>query len=230
MNEKRGAPPLKLTGGSISFKDVDFAYEGSGPVLSGFNLELPAGSKVALVGPSGAGKSTVLNLILRLFDPEARHGHDRRTGSARRDDRERARRSALLTQDPVIFDESIAPNIAYGSEGASEEEIIAAAEAAAAHDFIMKLPHGYQSRVGESGNRLSGGERQRIAFARAMLRNTPILLLDEPTSALDAEFGSESAGSDGASPEGAHRRHDRAPPVHGAEGRSDLLYGGGAHP
>ena len=95
--------------------------------------------------------------------------------------------SALLTQDPVLFDDSIAANIAYGSEGASEEAIIAAAEAAAAHDFISALPHGYQTRVGEAGNRLSGGERQRIAFARAMLRNTPILLLDEPTSALDAE-------------------------------------------
>jgi subfamily B ATP-binding cassette protein MsbA len=93
----------------------------------------------------------------------------------------------LLTQDPVLFDDTVAANIVYGSEGASEEEIVAAAEAAAAHDFIMALPQGYATRVGEAGNRLSGGERQRIAFARAMLRNTPILLLDEPTSALDAE-------------------------------------------
>ena len=96
---------------------------------------------------------------------------------------------ALLTQDPVLFDDTIAANICYGSEGASEEAMMAAAEAAAAHDFIMRLPKGYQTLVGETGNRLSGGERQRIAFARAMLRDSPIILLDEPTSALDAEIG-----------------------------------------
>ena len=187
VTEKRGAAPLKLAGGGISFKDVDFAYEGGGPVLSGFNLEVPAGRKVALVGPSGAGKTTVLNLILRLYDPlsgsvaiDAQDLRDATISSVRGT-------SALLTQDPVIFDESIAANIAYGAEGASEAEIVAAATAAAAHDFIARLPHGYQSRVGEAGNRLSGGERQRIAFARAILRNTPIVLLDEPTSALDAE-------------------------------------------
>ncbi|MCG8420118.1 MAG: ATP-binding cassette domain-containing protein, partial [Proteobacteria bacterium] len=94
---------------------------------------------------------------------------------------------ALITQDPVLFDDTVAANISSGSEWADEEEIAAAAEAAAAHDFIMRLPEGYQTRVGEAGTRLSGGERQRVAFARAMLRNTPILLLDEPTSALDAE-------------------------------------------
>lgn len=187
VTERRGAAPLKLPGGAIRFKDVDFAYEGGAPVLSGFDLEVPAGRKVALVGPSGAGKSTVLNLILRLYDPLSGEveidGQDLRgatIASVRG-------ASALLTQDPVIFDESIAANIAYGSEGASEEEIAAAAKAAAAHGFITRLPHGYQSRVGESGNRLSGGERQRIAFARAILRNTPVVLLDEPTSALDAE-------------------------------------------
>jgi subfamily B ATP-binding cassette protein MsbA len=93
----------------------------------------------------------------------------------------------LLTQDPVVFDDTIVANIAYGSEDSSEEEIVAAADAAAAHDFISRLPNGYQTRVGEAGIRLSGGERQRIAFARAILRDTPIVLLDEPTSALDAE-------------------------------------------
>ncbi len=187
VTEKRGAPPLKVTAGAITFKDVDFAYEQSGPVLSGFNLELPAGRKLALVGPSGAGKSTVLNLILRLFDPKA--GVIEIDGQDLRDVTIASVRaaSALLTQDPVIFDDTVAANISYGSPGASEEAIIAAAKAAAAHDFIMKLPYGYETRVGESGNRLSGGERQRIAFARAMLRDTPIVLLDEPTSALDAD-------------------------------------------
>ena len=187
VTEKRGAAPLKVAAGAISFKGVDFSYDVSGPVLSHFNLEVPAGSKVALVGPSGAGKSTVLNLILRLYDPIS--GSVEIDGQDLRDATIASVRgaSALLTQDPVIFDESIAANIAYGTEGADEVAIIAAARAAAAHDFITKLPHGYRSRVGESGNRLSGGERQRIAFARAMLRNTPIVLLDEPTSALDAE-------------------------------------------
>ncbi len=187
VSEARGAKPLRPGGGAISFRDVCFSYDGSGPVLRNFDLEVPAGKKVALVGPSGAGKSTVLNLILRFFDPK--------TGDVLIDDQDIRGvtissvrgASALLTQDPVLFDDTIAANIAYGSEGATEEDIAAAADAAAAHDFIMRLPDGYRTRVGESGTRLSGGERQRIAFARAMLRNTPILLLDEPTSALDAE-------------------------------------------
>jgi subfamily B ATP-binding cassette protein MsbA len=187
VTELRGAKPLRVTQGAISFERVNFAYESGGPILADFDLEIRAGQKVALVGPSGAGKSTVLNLALRFFDPLSGRilidGQDLREatlGSVRA-------ASALLTQDPVLFDDTVAANIAYGSEGASEEAIEAAAEAAAAHDFIQRLPEGYQTRVGESGGRLSGGERQRIAFARAMLRNTPILLLDEPTSALDAE-------------------------------------------
>jgi subfamily B ATP-binding cassette protein MsbA len=187
VTEKRGASPLKVVGGGIRFVNVNFHYDTGGPVLTNFDLEVPPGAKIALVGPSGAGKSTVLNLILRLYDPIS--GGVEIDGQDLRDVTIASARgaSALLTQDPVLFDESIAENIAYGSEDATEEEIAAAASAAAAHEFIMKLPHGYQTRVGEAGNRLSGGERQRIAFARAMLRNTPIVLLDEPTSALDAE-------------------------------------------
>jgi subfamily B ATP-binding cassette protein MsbA len=190
VTEARGAKPLQVAAGAISFRNVDFSYESGGPVLSNFNLEIPAGRRLALVGPSGAGKSTVLNLILRFFDPAA--GTILIDGQNVRDVTIASVRgaSALLTQDPVLFDDTIAANITYGSEGASEEEMMAAAEAAAAHDFIMRLPEGYQTRVGEAGIRLSGGERQRIAFARAMLRNTPIVLLDEPTSALDA--GSET--------------------------------------
>jgi subfamily B ATP-binding cassette protein MsbA len=140
-----------------------------------------------LVGPSGAGKSTVLNLILRFFDP--RSGAILIDGQDLRDATIASVRgaSALLTQDPVLFDDSIAANISYGSPGATDEAIVAAARAAAAHDFIGAMPNGYQTLVGEAGNRLSGGERQRIAFARAMLRDTRIVLLDEPTSALDAE-------------------------------------------
>jgi subfamily B ATP-binding cassette protein MsbA len=187
VTEARGARPLHVTAGAIAFKDVSFSYDEGGPVLNRFSLEVPAGSKLALVGPSGAGKSTVLNLVLRFFDPESGtiliDGQDLREATIA----SVRGASALLTQDPVVFDDTIAANIAYGSEWASEEEIMAAAEAAAAHDFIMRLPDGYQTRVGEAGIRLSGGERQRVAFARAMLRNTPILLLDEPTSALDAD-------------------------------------------
>jgi subfamily B ATP-binding cassette protein MsbA len=190
VTEARGAKPLRVDAGAISFRNVDFSYDGGGPVLSGFNIEIPPGRRLALVGPSGAGKSTVLNLVLRFFDPSNGavliDGQDLREATIAS---VRAA-SALLTQDPVLFDDTITANIAYGSEGSSEEEIVAAAEAAAAHDFIMQLPNGYQTQVGEAGVRLSGGERQRIAFARAMLRNTPILLLDEPTSALDA--GSEA--------------------------------------
>jgi ATP-binding cassette, subfamily B, bacterial MsbA len=185
--EKPGAAALKVTDGAVSFKHVDFAYDAASPVLRDFSLELTAGKKLALVGPSGAGKSTVLNLILRFFDPasgeiliDGQNLKDATIASVRK-------ASALLTQDPVLFDDTIAANIAYGSEGASEEEIAAAAAAAAAHDFITRLPDGDETRVGEAGNRLSGGERQRVAFARAMLRNSPIILLDEPTSALDAE-------------------------------------------
>jgi subfamily B ATP-binding cassette protein MsbA len=186
VTEARGAKPLRMQGGAVSFRNVDFSYDG-GPVLSEFNLEIPAGCKLALVGPSGAGKSTVLNLILRFFDPVG--GSILIDGQDLRDATIPSVRaaSALLTQEPVLFDDTIAANIAYGSDWASEEDIMAAAEATAAHDFIMQLPNGYQTRVGEAGNRLSGGERQRIAFARAMLRDTPILLLDEPTSALDSE-------------------------------------------
>jgi subfamily B ATP-binding cassette protein MsbA len=181
------ARPLRIAGGALTFSDVAFSYDGDTPVLSDFSLEVAPGAKVALVGPSGAGKSTALNLVLRFYDPS--RGRILIDGQDIRDASLASLRSAcaLLTQDPVLFDDSIAANIAYGSPAATHEEIVAAAHAAAAHDFIERLPAGYESRVGESGLRLSGGERQRIAFARAMLCNAPILLLDEPTSALDAE-------------------------------------------
>ncbi len=184
---KPGALPLQVSQGSITFRHVEFGYEPGELILSDFDLHIAPGQKVALVGQSGAGKSTVLNLILRFFDPVRGEvlidGHDLRNATLA----SVRGASALLTQDPVLFDDTVAANISYGSPGAAAEEIAAAAEAAAAHDFIMRLPNGYETQVGEAGNRLSGGERQRIAFARAMLRNTPILLLDEPTSALDAE-------------------------------------------
>jgi subfamily B ATP-binding cassette protein MsbA len=187
VTEPKNAPALKVPEGRITFTDVEFAYEEDLPILSGFDLDIAPGEKIALVGPSGSGKSTVLNLVLRFFDAQ--------TGTVQIDGQDISQVSlsslrsqiALLTQDPVLFDDSIANNIAYGSDGAGMDRIVDAAKAAAAHDFISALPRGYETRVGEDGSRLSGGEKQRIAFARAMLRGAPILLLDEPTSALDAE-------------------------------------------
>lgn len=187
ITEAPDARPLKTGKGAITFRNVTFGYEEGRDVLRDFSLSIEGGQKVALVGHSGAGKSTVLNLLLRFYDPTA--------GSIQIDGQDikgvtlaslRAA-TALLTQEPVLFDDTVAVNIGYGSPAASREAIVAAAKAAAAHDFISAMPNGYDSRVGESGMQLSGGERQRIAFARAMLRDAPILLLDEPTSSLDAE-------------------------------------------
>jgi subfamily B ATP-binding cassette protein MsbA len=181
-----GAKPLKLKAGEIVFDQVSFAYTEGEPVLKNISLTVPAGKTVALVGPSGAGKSTMINLALRFFDPQKGRvlidGQDisKVTSSSLRQS------IALVTQDPVLFDESIRTNITYGSKG-SEKAIIAAAKATASHKFITALPEGYDTRAGEAGNILSGGEKQRIAIARAVFKNAPILLLDEPTSSLDSE-------------------------------------------
>jgi ATP-binding cassette, subfamily B, bacterial MsbA len=181
-----GAGPLIAKGGAVSFHDVSFAY-GEAATLSGVTLDIPAGKKVALVGPSGAGKSTIFNLLLRFYDTErgaiAVDGQDIHSVTLE------SLRAAIgvVTQEAVLFDESVADNIALGKPGAALGEIKAAARNAAAHDFIEAMPQGYDTKVGEGGLKLSGGQRQRIAIARAMLRNAPILLLDEATSALDAE-------------------------------------------
>ncbi len=181
------AKPLVLKQGEIVFKDVSFAYDPQNVVLKGVSLTVPPGKTVALVGPSGSGKSTMVNLALRFFDPDNGEvlidGQDIKHVTI-----ESLRESiALVTQDPVLFDDTISANIAYGPKPVHEDEVIAAAKAAAAHDFIMGLPKGYDTRVGEAGGLLSGGERQRIAIARAIYKNAPILLLDEPTSSLDSE-------------------------------------------
>jgi len=187
VSERPGAKPIVPAGGAIRFENVSFSYGADTQVVKNFTLDVPAGGRIALVGPSGGGKSTILNLLLRLFDPDQGRilidGQDIREAtiaSVRLS-------SALLTQEPVLFDDTILANIRFGSEQASEEEVIRASAAAAAHDFIIDLPQGYLTRVGEAGNTLSGGQKQRIAFARAMLSKAPILLLDEPTSALDAD-------------------------------------------
>ncbi len=167
---------------------MSFSYHGmAGTRFHSVTLDVPAGQKIALVGPSGAGKSTIFNLLLRFYDAQggtiAIDGQDIHSVTL-----ESLRAAiAVVTQEAVLFDESIASNIALGKPGASLDEIKAAARDAAAHDFIEAMPEGYDTRVGEGGLKLSGGQRQRVAIARAMLRNAPILLLDEATSALDSE-------------------------------------------
>ena len=172
---------------TIALDRVSFSYGGEVAALTEVSLSARRGETVALVGPSGGGKSSILNLIPRFYDVTAGavsiDGHDVRsvTLASLRD------RIALVTQEPFLFDDTIRANIAYARPEASEAEIIAAAEQAAAHGFIGALPDGYDTRVGEAGTRLSGGQRQRIAIARAFLKDAPILLLDEATSALDTE-------------------------------------------
>ncbi|MET4685005.1 ABC transporter ATP-binding protein [Brevundimonas faecalis] len=176
---------------TAALEHVSFSYRtgeaGAAPALTDVSLHVAPGETIALVGPSGGGKSTILSLLPRFYDvTEGRvtvNGRDIRelSLSSLRD------QIALVTQEPFLFDDTIAANIAYGRRGATAEQIVEAARAAAAHDFIAALPDGYATRVGEAGARLSGGQRQRIAIARAFLKDAPILLLDEATSALDTE-------------------------------------------
>jgi ATP-binding cassette subfamily B protein len=182
--------PLPAAGrGAIAFRHVDFSYP-SRPdelALAGFDLDVAAGETVALVGPSGAGKSTTFHLLLRFFDPRAGRILIDGVDIADADPREVRARIGLVPQDTVVFGTTALENIRYGRPDASDEEVRAAARAAAASEFIESLPEGYDTFLGERGVRLSGGQRQRIAIARAVLKNPPILLLDEATSALDAE-------------------------------------------
>ena len=184
--DKPDAEKLHVKKGALSFDKVRFQYEGRDhKALNGVSLDIKAGQNVALVGASGSGKSTLLNLVLRFFDvTEGRitiDGQDIRDVNL--DSLRRA--TALVTQDPFLFDDTIANNIAYGQGDVPRADIEQAAKQAAAHEFISDMPEGYETRVGESGLRLSGGQKQRIAIARAMLKDAPILLLDEATSALD---------------------------------------------
>jgi subfamily B ATP-binding cassette protein MsbA len=174
-------------GGSVRFENVSFGYELGMEALRSFSFDVPAGKKIALVGPSGAGKSTVFNLLQRFYD--VAHGRITIDGQDIRAVALSSLRAsmALVTQEPFLFDDTIGANIGCGRAGAGADDIVSAAKAAAAHDFIVNLAKGYETRVGEGGLRLSGGQRQRIAIARAMLRDAPILLLDEATSSLDSE-------------------------------------------
>lgn len=185
IHDRPDATPLKITAGALQFNQVTFHYhEGSGGV-SGLSFTVPAGKTVALVGASGSGKSTIMNLLLRFYDVQAGNitidGADIRNVTI-----QSLRKSlALVSQDIVLFNDSVRANIAYGMPDASDDTIIQAARKANAHEFISALPEGYDTQIGPAGVKLSGGQRQRISIARAILKNAPILLLDEATSALD---------------------------------------------
>jgi ATP-binding cassette subfamily B protein len=173
--------------GDVRFEDVWFGFDRSRMVLNGIDLDVRAGEIVAIVGPSGSGKTTMMALLQRLYDPTS--GSIRVDGRDLRELKQRAlrRHIGVVLQDGLLFNDTVRTNIAYGSEGASEAEIVAAAKAAHAHEFIVELANGYDTYVGERGSHLSGGQRQRLSIARALLKDPAILILDEATSALDAE-------------------------------------------
>jgi ATP-binding cassette subfamily B protein len=187
VRDKPGAIPLPRPQGRVQFEQVAVGYEPGRPVLHEFSLEVEPGETIALVGATGAGKTTLVSLLPRFFDPWA--GRVRIDGHDLRDLQLKSlrRQIALVLQEPFLFPISVAENIAYGRANATLPEIEAAARAANAHDFIQRLPGGYQAVIGERGATLSGGERQRVAIARALLKDAPLLILDEPTSALDSE-------------------------------------------
>lgn len=180
-------PELKLGNARVEFRDVEFAYRPNEPVLNRMNFVAEPGKVTALVGPSGGGKSTVLSMLLRFYEPQ--QGHVVIDGQNLRDTSRRSlrRQIAYVGQDVFMFRGSIRENIAFGKLDATKDDIVAAAKAAYAHDFIMSFPGGYDAPVGEHGTQLSGGQRQRIAIARALIRNAPLILLDEATAALDSE-------------------------------------------
>jgi ATP-binding cassette, subfamily B, bacterial len=187
VTERDDAVALKRANGRVEFDSVTFRYPGTGKmVLSDASFGVGPGEVLALVGPSGAGKSTVAKLLLRFYDPDAGgvrlDGYDLK-GLTLRSLRENV---AVLLQETLVFDGTIRENIAYGRPGATEEEILRAAKAADAHDFVERLPEGYDTVIGQKGRILSGGQRQRVAIARAMVRDAPVLVLDEPTTGLDA--------------------------------------------
>src|SRR3546814_448203 len=185
------ARPLKVSGGHVRFENVVFAYDPARPILTGVDLDVAPGRKLAVVGHSGAGKSTLSRLLYRFYDVTS--GRITIDGQDIRHVTQQSLRGAIgiVPQDTVLFNDSIGYNIGYGRDGATRAEVEAAARGAAIHALIMSLPHRYESEVGERGLKLSGGEKQRVAIARTILKNPPILILDEATSALDTRTEAE---------------------------------------
>jgi ATP-binding cassette subfamily B protein len=185
VQERPNALPLKQAKGAIAFRNVSFAYQPEQPVLKYIDFEIPPGTRLGIAGVTGAGKTTLVNLMTRFYDPT--EGEILLDSIDLRDYRIADLRNqfAIVLQESVLFSTTIAENIAYARPGATERQIVRAAEAAGAHSFIRRLPQEYDTEVGERGMRLSGGERQRIALARAFLKQAPLLILDEPTSSVD---------------------------------------------
>ena len=187
VTDKPDAPDIKVTGGALQFEDLKFGYDAKRPILKGVSIDVPAGKTVAIVGPSGSGKSTIGRLLFRFYDVSG--GSLKIDGQDVRDVTQDSLHGVIgvVPQDTVLFNDSVYYNIAYGRPEASRDEVEGAAKAAKIHDFIMSLPDGYETQVGERGLKLSGGEKQRVGIARTLLKNPPILLLDEATSALDTQ-------------------------------------------
>lgn len=191
VSDKPMAPALKVNGGRVTLEDVRFSYDAEREILKGVSLDVPAGQTVAIVGATGSGKSTIGRLLFRFYDVTG--GALKVDGQDVRDVTQESLHDAIgvVPQDTVLFNDTIRYNIAYGREGATEEEIIQAARDAQIHDFVAALPDGYETTVGERGLKLSGGEKQRVGIARTLLKNPPVLLLDEATSALDTDTEQE---------------------------------------
>ncbi|MFV1593543.1 ABC transporter ATP-binding protein/permease [Phaeobacter sp. JH20_36] len=191
VKDRGDAKVLQVNGGAITLENVEFGYDSDRQILKGVSIEVAAGQTVAIVGSTGSGKSTIGRLLFRFYD--VTRGALRIDGQDVRDVTQKSLHAAIgvVPQDTVLFNDTIRYNIAYGRAGATQEEVEQAARDAQIHDFIMRLPEGYETQVGERGLKLSGGEKQRVGIARTLLKNPPILLLDEATSALDSDTEQE---------------------------------------